>query len=199
MQTVHSRLTAYCEQHGHSMPYGNHLNDIGYIIAYTFRELYADQEIQKTTVTAEIEVNQYPDEFAPMIDDVIAKYFSNRQNILAMATGRTRTKAKSFTYELHEWEVEPMMKALADLKQTAVPDENYKRREGMVQYRISKMPAATLIKLGKKFQKYRILKKKQVYRERAVVDSDDISRYQPAQVIPEKKPRKRIPKKDSNE
>jgi len=163
MQTLRDRLTAYCEKNNKDIPFGKHLMAISNAVIEAIKATGKYDTVKKKNEP--FEVNNYPKNLIPVIDEVIDRFFTNKQEVMNMYSKHQKRKQRYFNYDMEDFKAPAFENAAKVLDIEITQNFN---KNGLVQFRVPINDPAKLIKLGKVFQKFRM---KQNYERRKQRDN----------------------------
>lgn len=158
MQTLKQILSAYCTLHNKEMPYDRNLMLLGKTVIDHLWNIRKADFVKKGVVTEEFEVNHFPDELLPHVNEIIERYFQNTFEFLKTAKAAHKKYIKEkrayFRFFVEQHRCEAFERACQKSSVDFVKGDVYEKGKQVI-YFIPHMSFQGCINLGVLFQKLR--------------------------------------------
>ena len=149
MITLNDALNSYCYEHKTELPNIGHCSILGEMILREIKNQNKFIKIDKVETSQTFLVNNYPDEFVPIVNDTVEQYYKDRVLFFNQYKKRIGKKLKYFNYVINEEDV-PYFEAT--LKKCEFKVSQNFILKGKAQYKIQFTKPEYLINLGRAFQ-----------------------------------------------
>lgn len=147
MATIYDSLEAYCQEHLTEMPKSNEVSALGKRIALFIREKQGGSytQLNKVEHTYVAWVNDYPEEYTPLISQAIVEFYENRVKFFNQLAKAEELKIKKLNFDINECDSKDFEDAA---KGADVGVHKNGSRNGTAQYRLSFRKYQQLVNLG---------------------------------------------------